>query len=338
MPTILQFRRGTSSQNGNYTGSVGEVTVDTDLKTIRLHDGVTAGGEELVGRTAAQTLTNKDLTTPTINGTAIDEYIADTVGAMVTSNTENGISVVYDDADNTLDFDVGDFTITLAGDLSGSATITNLASATLTATIVANSVALGTDTTGNYVAAGATSGNGISGSVASEGGTFTVTSNATSNNTANTIVFRDASGNFSAGVITATTTTARYADLAEKYVADSFYEPGQVLVFGGDSEVTLATTEYDSRVAGIVTTAPAFVMNELLDEPNTVTIALTGRVPCQVLGPVKKGDILVTSNMPGVAKVMDPNRAYVPGTVIGKSLQAYPKHEVQILEVAVGRF
>ena len=63
------------------------------------------------------------------------ESVADTIGAMVTSNTENGISVTYDDDDNTLDFDVADFTITLGGDLSGSATITNLANATLTAAV-----------------------------------------------------------------------------------------------------------------------------------------------------------------------------------------------------------
>jgi len=75
-----------------------------------------------------------------------------------------------------------------------------------TATIQANSVALGTDTTGNYVAAGATSGTGISGSVSSEGGTFTVTSNATNANTASTIVARDGSGNFTAGTVTANLT------------------------------------------------------------------------------------------------------------------------------------
>ena len=79
-------------------------------------------------------------------------------------------------------------------------------SATGTATIQANSVALTTDTTGNYVQQGATSGNGLSGSVNSEGGTFTVTSNATNANTASTIVYRDGSGDFSAGTITANLT------------------------------------------------------------------------------------------------------------------------------------
>ena len=75
-----------------------------------------------------------------------------------------------------------------------------------TATIQANSVALSTDTTGNYVAAGAVSGNGLSGSAGSEGATFTVTSNATASNSASTIVFRDGSGDFSAGTITASLT------------------------------------------------------------------------------------------------------------------------------------
>ena len=71
---------------------------------------------------------------------------------MVSSNTESGIAVTYDDTNGKLDFNADDFVISLAGDLGGSVTITNLASATLTATIQANSVALGTDTTGNYLA------------------------------------------------------------------------------------------------------------------------------------------------------------------------------------------
>lgn len=81
-----------------------------------------------------------------------NEAVQDTVGAMVFgSNNEFGISVSYDDTNGVLDFNVDDFTITLAGDLSGSATITNLGNATLNATIQPNSVALGTDTTGSYV-------------------------------------------------------------------------------------------------------------------------------------------------------------------------------------------
>jgi len=273
------------------------------------------------------------------SGTTIDtiggaEGISDVVSAMFSAGTQSGISVTYDDADNSLDLNVSDPTVTvtggmtgsftltnlanaamtlspnispaltLSGDLGGTATFTNLANATLNATIQneavqkamvhtdvitgqtalaanpdgdndyvliydasassykkiaakylgsnslaeldnvdtdtatsgnlliadgsnwqtiamsgdvlisstgvatiqANSVALATDTTGNFVGAGAVSGIGLSGSLAAEGGTFTVTSNATATAGNSTIVSRDGSGNFAAGTITAALT------------------------------------------------------------------------------------------------------------------------------------
>jgi len=79
------------------------------------------------------------------------ERVQDVVGAMVSSNTESGIAVTYEDSDGTLDFNVNDPTISLTGDVTGSATMTNLGNTSIAATIAANSVALGTDTTGNYV-------------------------------------------------------------------------------------------------------------------------------------------------------------------------------------------
>jgi hypothetical protein len=98
-------------------------------------------------------------------------------------------------------------TIGMTGDVVWtSASFDGSGNVTGTATIQANSVALGTDTTGNYVAVGAVSGTGLSGSSSSEGGTFTVTSNATNANTASAIVARDGSGNFAAGTITAALT------------------------------------------------------------------------------------------------------------------------------------
>lgn len=89
--------------------------------------------------------------------------------------------------------------------------------------IADNAVTLGTKTSGNYVAAGAVSGVGLSGSASAEGATFTVTSNATNANTASTIVARDASGNFSAGTITASLTgTASNADQLDSLDSTSF--------------------------------------------------------------------------------------------------------------------
>lgn len=97
-------------------------------------------------------------------------------------------------------------TITLAGDLGGSITFDGSTNVILTATVQADSIALGTDTTGIYVASAEVSGFGLSGSATTEGSIFTVSSNATSTNLTSTLVFRDGSGNFSANTVTANLT------------------------------------------------------------------------------------------------------------------------------------
>jgi hypothetical protein len=226
--------------------------------------------------------------------------------------------------------------IALSGDVVGTANFDGSAGISISTTIQANSVALSTDTTGNYVAAGATSGNGISGSVSSEGGTFTVTSNATNANTGSTIVFRDGSGDFAANVITATATQARYADLAEKYVSDKPAMAGTVMVFGGSKEVTISQTAQDRKMAGVVSTNPAYLMNKDLEEENTVVIALQGRVPCKVQGFVRKGDMMVTGSLPGVAQAWRDEGNPPYGTVIGKSLVDKDSRDVEVIEVVVG--
>ena len=93
-------------------------------------------------------------------------------------------------------------------------------------------------------------------------------------------------------------TQAQYADLAERYVADAEYDVGTVLVFGGKQEVTVTTQFADHRVAGVVSGQPAYLMNAVA--PGTA-IALRGRVPVKVIGPVHKGDLLVTSDLEGHA-------------------------------------
>lgn len=177
-----------------------------------------------------------------------------------------------------------------------------------------------------------TSGSGISASTTS--GAVTINSNATNANTANTIVFRDGSGNFSAGLITATATTARYSDLAENYLADAIYEPGTVLMIGGEKEVTIAQEE-TTKVAGVVSTAPGYIMNSECTGNFVVAIALTGRVPCKVVGTVKKGDLMISAG-DGMAKSTG---VYSPkiGQVIGKALENF-NGNMGTIEVMVGRF
>jgi hypothetical protein len=125
------------------------------------------------------------------------------------------------------------------------------------------------------------------------------------------------------------------ADLAEYYEGDKQYEVGDVVVFGGDKEVTTTTEMNDTRLAGVVssTDKAAYVMYD--DCPGLKNlIALAGRVPCKVVGRVKKGDMLTTSATPGYAvKANNPTL----GSIIGKALQDKDYGEAGIIEVAVGR-
>ena len=129
-------------------------------------------------------------------------------------------------------------------------------------------------------------------------------------------------------------TSAQYADLAEKYTSDADYHSGAVLVFGGTHEVTVSSTSHDPAVAGVVTTNPAYLMNDSIEG---VAVALTGRVPCWVQGPVNKGDRLVTSDLYGVAQRLDKS-LYEPGCIIGKSLEEINNDEIKLIEIAIGRF
>lgn len=124
---------------------------------------------------------------------------------------------------------------------------------------------------------------------------------ATDAATATTIVARDASSNFSANVISATATSARYADLAEMYLADRSYPVGTVVKVGGEKEVTAYTALDYIRALGTISDKPAYLMNKDLE--GGVPVALKGRVPVRVLGPVKKGQGLGASAISGVASM-----------------------------------
>jgi hypothetical protein len=145
-------------------------------------------------------------------------------------------------------------TISLTGDVAGtSGSFDGTGNVSIAATIQANSVALGTDTTGNYVATGAVSGVGLSGSSASEGGTFTVASNATSANTASTIVARDGSGNFTAGAITANLTGDVTGDVTGNADTATALATGRTIGMTGDVVWTSASFDGSGNVTGTAT-------------------------------------------------------------------------------------
>ena len=124
------------------------------------------------------------------------------------------------------------------------------------------------------------------------------------------------------------------ADLAENYEGDEQYEVGTVLVFGGDKEVTTTTIKGDTRVAGVVSDTAAYTMFEACPGLKNL-IALQGRVPCKVVGKIRKGDILITSGIPGVAVAANGDARV--GTVVGKAIKDYDSDHIGLVEIAVGR-
>jgi hypothetical protein len=136
------------------------------------------------------------------------------------------------------------------------------------------------------------------------------------------------------GTIYATATNALYADLAENYVADSNTNIYDIMVIGGNEEVTVSTVSHDSRVIGVVSQNPAYLMNSGLQERGTA-IALTGRVSVKVRGPIYRGACVVSSDLPGIGEQLDTSK-YTPGCIVGKALEGIDDTSIKIIEVVVG--
>jgi hypothetical protein len=127
-------------------------------------------------------------------------------------------------------------------------------------------------------------------------------------------------------------TSAQYADVAEKYLADANYAPGTVLHFGGEKEVSLCTVDSCKKVAGVVSTNPAYIMNDTLESEFVATVALLGRVPTKVIGPIAKGDMLVSAGNGHARAEANPT----VGSVIGKALENFDGLE-GVIEVVIGK-
>ena len=169
-----------------------------------------------------------------------------------------------------------------------------------------------------------TSGNAATATLAS---TVTITANNTTNETVYLTFVDGATGtqgletdtglsyNPSTNVLSTTASAAQYADLAEMYAADEAIEPGTVVHFAGDGKVAACDVANCRAVAGIISTDPAHLMNSAQEG---VALALAGRVPCKVTGPVAAGDLMVSA---GNGMAMANNEA-ATGTVIGKAIEA----------------
>jgi hypothetical protein len=295
---------GTGLTGGATSGSA-TLTVDSSYIT-----GLFSGGTGITYSGGAISLTDTGLVTGVTAGTGLSG-----------GGTSGTVSLAFDGNELSTSTTNGDGDYFVVVDTSGNSR--KLTKGSIAISEFSNNAGYTTnvgDITG--VSAGSfLTGGGSSGSV-------TLAVDATSANTASKVVARDGSGNFSAGTITATATQAQYADLAERYLADADLEPGTVVMFGGDAEIKACDTDGCHAVAGVISTDPAYLMNS---ETDGLPVALTGRVPTKVTGPVAKGDLMVSSGMSGHAKADNNAQA---GRIIGKAIGSSEGGEA-VIEVLV---
>ena len=303
--TYIQF-----NDNGVFNGTAGLTFIKTTnalstTGTISASGNIT-GGNVLGG--ANVNATTHTGTSVSVTGTVTS---ASVVGGVITGSSTSVTGTQT--AASTVGGVITGTSVSVTGAVTAASTVGGVitgSSVSVSGSIIGTNLSVGTGniTGGNIVNSG---GNGI-GNIGTVGGYF------------NTVF--------------AKATSAQYADLAEMYCADAPYTPGTIVEFGGPTEVTMTNESHSTRVAGIISTNPSYLMNSTIDCENAVAVALTGRVPCKVVGSIRKGDRLVSSGLhPGAATILD-SQQYQPGCIIGKALENYQSTEVGVIEVAVGRF
>ena len=369
-PSIVTSNAGTASVfntnalTGNLFGAATTITIGTTSGTLNLRNAtITAANATTFNMNGASpsivtsdagtaSVFNTNALTGNLFGAATTISIGAASGTLTVNNATLAAKNINDNGSRV----ITTATITAGTGISGggtingprgSVTITNNGVVGLSAgtAIAVSGTAGGTFTIGNMGVQTLTGGTGVT--VSSSTGTPTVSIGQAVATTSD-VEFNKVSTKYLTAVDagsgwalvqgtwhldTGATFQATFADLAEWYSADADYEPGTVLVFAGNAEVTIATINSDSRVAGVVTTNPAYIMNAGL-EGTKACIALQGRIPVKVIGTVRKGDMLTTSNTPGYAiKAMNP----IVGTIIGKALENKDGPGMGVIQVAIGR-
>jgi len=134
-----------------------------------------------------------------------------------------------------------------------------------------------------------------------------------------------------------TATSAEYADLAERYASDRPLSFGTLVRIGGPYEITPTISSYDTEVFGVVSQNPAFLMNDNAGNDEThPPIALAGRVHVRTTGKVQKGQRIVSSEIPGVAKAAHSLNSEQYLAIVGRALESKDTEDEGLLLVAIG--
>ena len=309
------------------------ITLTTAIADVKFQ-GTATDSDALGGVAAANFLRSNanDTTTGTL-GVVNDSGF--TVGAdsdlsLTVDGTGAIISNTVQDTDITFKVNDGGSTTTVmtidgAESRVGIGTTTPTAKLEVNGTIKATS--LETSVTGNVTGNLTSSGANSMGTLAMGG---TLTSKAIVPDTDDAYDIGTSSVGYS--TVHAKATSAQYADLAEIYKTDSTYDVGTVMIFGGEKEVTQSTSSNDTRVAGVISEYPAYLMN---NKSEGQAIALVGKVKCKVHGTISKGDLLTTcEEHPGCAKT---TASPVLGSIVGKAMEDKASDGESVILISVGR-
>jgi hypothetical protein len=309
------------------------ITLTTAIADVKFQ-GTATDSDALGGVAAANYLRSNanDTTTGTL-GVVNDSGF--TVGAdsdlsLTVDGTGAIISNTVQDTDITFKVNDGGSTTTVmtidgAESRVGIGTTTPTAKLEVNGTIKATS--LETSVTGNVTGNLTSSGANSMGTLAMGG---TLTSKAIVPDTDDAYDIGTSSVGYS--TVHAKATSAQYADLAEIYKTDSTYDVGTVMIFGGEKEVTQSTSSNDTRVAGVISEHPAYLMN---NKSEGQAIALVGKVKCKVHGTISKGDLLTTcEEHPGCAKT---TASPVLGSIVGKAMEDKASDGESVILISVGR-
>ena len=309
------------------------ITLTTAIADVKFQ-GTATDSDALGGVAAANYLRSNanDTTTGTL-GVVNDSGF--TVGAdsdlsLTVDGTGAIISNTVQDTDITFKVNDGGSTTTVMT-IDGAESRVGIGTTTPTAELEVNgtikATLLETSVTGNVTGNLTSSGANSMGTLAMAG---TLTSRAIVPDTDDTYDIGTSSVGYS--TVHAKATSAQYADLAEIYETDSTYDVGTVMIFGGEKEVTQSTSSNDTRVAGVISEHPAYLMN---NKSEGQAIALVGKVKCKVHGTISKGDLLTTcEEHPGCAKT---TASPVLGSIVGKAMEDKASDGESVILISVGR-
>jgi hypothetical protein len=329
---------GTASQAFSY-GYINTLTsLTADIRTISSLNitgtNLTATNITSVNLTSTN-ITNVNLTSTNITNTNLNSTNITNVNLTATNITSTRLTATNITSVNLTATNITSTNLTSTNITSTNLTATNITATTIRSTQIfdGNSRVL-TTTTGVISIAGTTNKILVNGGTAVQVGVTTLTLPDTLDITVQSLRSTGSTQVFGTWTLASGATfQATYADLAERYHADQPYYPGTVLVIGGHNEVTTTVDRANTAVAGIVSTNPAYTLNaQAGDDTTHPYIALKGRVPCRVIGPILKGDLLVTSAVPGYAERAQTSDH--PTAVLGRALEEFGGAE-GVIEVMV---